>query len=195
MHEISVAILAGGQNSRFEGNLKALMPWRGAPLINHYISLFSNYTSQLMVVTNTPQLFELPTVPMIPDLIPGYGPLSGIHSALSHAKNPKVLVTACDMPFLSAEMTNQLLTAATPESKVTVPRHCDGHEPLFSVWPTEIKESLEVWLRAGKSPKILRFLEENDLIHEAPFDGLEPLFANINTVAEYRDLHDKNAPL
>jgi molybdenum cofactor guanylyltransferase len=191
MPEISVAILAGGQNTRFDGNLKALMHWRGEPLINHYISLFSKYTNNLMVITNTPERFNLPGIPLIPDTIPGCGPLSGIHTALSQAMHPNVLITACDMPFLSAAMTDRLLQAPLPEHEVIIPHHAEGREPLFSVWPTNIKATLEVWLKSGKSPKIFHFLEAYQLVKKASFDGHEMLFANINTVSEYHNLHDK----
>jgi molybdenum cofactor guanylyltransferase len=185
---LSVAILAGGQNRRFGGEMKALIPWEGKPLIVHLISTLSPLTNDLMVITNTPDRFDLPGVPLIPDKISGYGPLSGIHAALLTAKGPLTLIAACDMPLLSVEVPKKMMTVATEKGKVVVPQHRNGPEPMFSIWPTYLAKKIEAWLSKNRFPKILDFLKEEDLLLALPMFEEEKFFANINSQDEYQQL-------
>jgi len=183
--QLSVAILAGGENRRFGGEIKALIPWEGKTLVAHLISTLSPLTNDLMVITNTPDRFDLPGVPLIPDKIPGHGPLSGIHAALSAAKGSLALIAACDMPLMSLEVPLKMMANIQEEGKVMVPHHRNGPEPMFSIWPVNLAEKIGLWLSEKRFPKILDFLREEDLLMALHMPDEERYFANINSQDEY----------
>jgi molybdenum cofactor guanylyltransferase len=80
----SGAVLAGGASKRF-GEDKALFPYRGKPLLQWVLESLQG-AQERFVVANRP--YEGFGVPVYPDLLPGADSLSGLHSALSHARHP-----------------------------------------------------------------------------------------------------------
>lgn len=87
-------------------------------------------------------------LPVVRDLIPGAGALSGIHAALS-ASAP-VLCVAWDLPFLTAPLLSALIVGATrfdaflPESGG--PRRV---EPLCAVYGAACRTAIERSIAAG----------------------------------------------
>src|SRR5260370_1222712 len=68
----------------------------------------------------------------------GYGPLAGIATALGATRSPWNLILACDMPYLSAEWIDWLLSRAVrSRGKAVVPRTERGLEPLAAVYRRE----------------------------------------------------------
>src|SRR5512138_1558865 len=100
---LSVVIQAGGQSTRM-GENKALKPFLGRPLIQRVLARLSPVADELIVTTNQPADFSFLSLPLLPDLRPGRGPLGGLFTALAAAHYPYVGVVACDMPFCSAEL-------------------------------------------------------------------------------------------
>jgi len=98
----SAAILAGGKSRRMEGIDKQTVSIGDAPLGVRIISLLAVYFDEIIVVTTRPELYKKFDVHCIADLIPGKGPLSGIHAALTASASEWLYVTACDMPYFSA---------------------------------------------------------------------------------------------
>lgn len=179
---VSIAILAGGKNSRFGFKPKALMLWEGEPLISRYLRLLSPLTADLFIITNSPEEYSGVSARMHPDIIPGNGPLSGIHAALQIAQHNYVLITACDMPFLPIKVVNDLMDKYIENpGKVIIPVHSAGKEPLLSLWPVTVKPLLDKWLENKSSLKILDFIDHYNLFQEFEAFADETLFMNINT--------------
>lgn len=180
--DISVAILAGGVASRWGGIQKASIHFLGKPLISQYIELLAPLTGELLVIANSP-LVPLPeSVCVYPDIIPGKGPLSGFHAALSHACNPQVLLLACDMPLITKELLLLIMDKSRQHpGKAIVPRHHMGYEPLLTIWPKTLLATLNQWLIEGKSSKIIRFLEAKEAMEVVDVTPYHHLFSNINT--------------
>jgi molybdenum cofactor guanylyltransferase len=186
---ISVAILAGGANRRFGGELKALMQWEGVPIIEQYLRVLNPLTDDLLVISNTPEVLSFCNARVYPDLIPGHGPLSGIHAAISYALHQHIMIVACDMPFLPAHLIPLIFQEAiTNPGKVIIPRHAGGLEPMFSCWPKGAGVKLGFWLKESNNNKILRFVEDHALMKTANFAD-QPIenhmFMNINTQDDY----------
>jgi molybdenum cofactor guanylyltransferase len=181
----SVAILAGGMNSRFSGETKALIPWKGNTLIQHYLLHLQQMTDDLFIISNEPELFFPFTTRVFKDVIPSRGPLSGVHAALSYAEHHSVIVVACDMPFLPVCLIPWLTgLAASHHDMVIIPSYQNRVEPLFSLWPQSVALLLEQWLKVSGDFKIRSFTDTNNLAFypEVPQGMLHEFsFFNINS--------------
>jgi molybdopterin-guanine dinucleotide biosynthesis protein A len=141
------AVLAGGYSRRF-GQDKALFPYRGKPLLAWVLESLSG-AGERFVVANRP--YEGFGVPVYPDLLPGADSLSGLHSALVHARFPWVAVAATDLPFLTpaywAFLHEKALASPYP---VVVVHNPEGHlEPLMAFYHKECLPQVERQIREG----------------------------------------------
>src|SRR5690349_1942483 len=93
-------VLAGGKSSRMGCN-KALLPFRGRTLVEHIASEVSTVTHTVALIGDR-ALYIILGYPVIEDVFPGRGPLSGIHAALRASGAEWSLVVACDMPEMTA---------------------------------------------------------------------------------------------
>lgn len=154
-------------------------------MLSEFLNAFTNLTSDLFIIANHPLPKPYHTVPAYPDLIPGKGPLSGIHAALSAARNPLVLIVACDMPFITPDAAGWLMPYVLKNpGKVIIPLGIRGPEPMFGIWPVAVLTLLESWLQKDKPLKIMHFLEFHDLPSLIPFrvdPSAENFFFNINS--------------
>ncbi|NNG47653.1 MAG: NTP transferase domain-containing protein, partial [Deltaproteobacteria bacterium] len=77
IRNISAAIMAGGRSRRM-GKTKALLPYRGRPLITQVYETLQIRFEDIFLVTNNPGIFDFLPCAKIPDRIPGKGPISGV---------------------------------------------------------------------------------------------------------------------
>ncbi len=142
----SGAVLAGGASRRF-GEDKALYPYRGRPLLGWVLESLAG-AGERFIVANRPYAFG---VPVYPDLIPGGDALSGLHSALYHARLPWVAVAACDLPFLTRGYWDYLYEKAqTASALAVVALGPEGDpEPLAALYHRDLLPQVETQLRTG----------------------------------------------
>lgn len=126
-------ILAGGKSTRFQGN-KALVEVDSLRLIDRVVKVLQQVVDQLLIVTNSPEEYAGLGLPMTGDLIPGKGPLGGIHSGLVASPCEMNYVTACDMPFITPELVRYLIEVTRPKDDVVVPVVRGYPEPLSAVY-------------------------------------------------------------
>ena len=122
---LSAAILAGGQSSRM-GTNKALAQVAGKPIIERVIERVRPLVDELVIVTNTPEVYAWLGLPAFADLIPGKGPLGGLYTAVSSTRSQHTLAVSCDQPFLNAEVL-RYLTGLRAGFDVVVPLAPDGY--------------------------------------------------------------------
>jgi len=189
---ISAAILAGGKSRRM-GRNKALLPFRGRPLVARVHETLQPLFEDIFLVTNDPGLFDFVPCPKIPDRVPGKGPISGVDAALRHSRNTYVLVVGCDAPFLSPSLL-ELLAGKTEEADLVIPIGPDGPEPLCAVYGKGCLPHIEESLRKGDFS--LMALVGRSRTREIPAEevaGVDPgfrSFMNINTPGDFRMLSD-----
>ena len=98
MSEFGTAvILAGGKSCRM-GFDKQLLCVKQKTLFKVLLPNLRARFSDILVITNTPELYENEGVRTASDIYCDMGPLGGIHAALSYGLSDKVFVIACDMP-------------------------------------------------------------------------------------------------
>ncbi|OGH62355.1 MAG: hypothetical protein A3G34_12155 [Candidatus Lindowbacteria bacterium RIFCSPLOWO2_12_FULL_62_27] len=109
---ISAAILTGGLSRRM-GSDKALLPIRGRPMALFIAGILKRVTgTDPFLVAKCPKKYESLGLAVARDAMPYRCALAGVHAALRHAATRRVLITACDQPFLSPRLLRVMI--ATP---------------------------------------------------------------------------------
>ena len=152
--EFSGAVLAGGQSKRF-GRDKARFEWRGKPLLNWVMDSLAEAGERFVVANRNYSDFGYPVVA---DVIPGGDSLSGIHSALHHAKNDWVAVAACDLPNLTPAYWRFLLERADGQRAVVALGPTNWIEPLAALYHKEL-EPLAAMQLAAEDFYLKRFVD------------------------------------
>ncbi|MBM7854054.1 molybdopterin-guanine dinucleotide biosynthesis protein A [Desulfohalotomaculum tongense] len=182
----SAAILAGGKNSRM-GTNKAFLEVQSCRIIDHALHELRRVSEDILIITNNPAEYSHLNVRLAQDIYPGRGPLSGIHSALVNAKNHTLLVVACDMPFIEAELARYLINAAR-DYDVVIPVVEGYFEPLFAVYTKACLPPIEWCFRKEKLRVIdffsalkVKYVNEDEISRVA---DVERVFYNVNTPKE-----------
>ncbi len=185
---ITAVILAGGQSRRL-GRDKAVEPFYGEPLIRRVIRRASEAVSayQIVVVVADPE--RAAALPLddhhltAVDVFPDCGSLGGIYTGLDAATTQWSLVTACDMPFLSAPLLSHM--AGLRDGVDAVVPVIDGRpEPTHALYNRRCLPAIEAKLRAGQlkisgffDDVTVRYVPEDDIRN---FDPDLISFFNIN---------------
>ncbi|MBS4012887.1 MAG: molybdenum cofactor guanylyltransferase [Bacteroidetes bacterium] len=178
--DISVAILAGGKNSRMKGDNKALLKVDGISIIDRQIEVLSEIFGEIFIVGK--DFKHGRNLRVVEDIFPEKGPLSGIHTALSYSNTELVFVVSCDMPFLCGDFIKELVFEATEyQYDAIVPKHKSGIEPLHAIYRKSIVNIAEATLKQED----IRIRNMFDDIKIKYFDvnlhyNTEMIFFNIN---------------
>lgn len=184
---ITCVILAGGNSSRMGSN-KALLPYQGGRFIEAIHRRMTAIFREILLVTNTPELFDFLPCRKVQDLIPGMGALSGIHSGLHHSATPFIFAVACDMPYVNPVLIRHL-ASLSEGSDVVVPETGKGLEPLHAIYGKNALPPMEEALHSGKG-RIVSFFDKVRIRKVAReevsrFDPDFESFRNINTPEDY----------
>ena len=90
-------MLAGGQSSRM-GRDKAWLELAGKPLVQHAVTKLQRVCRDVAVLGSDEGLRAY--APVVEDLHPGCGPMSGMEAALVHSGHDWNLILPVDVPFL-----------------------------------------------------------------------------------------------
>jgi molybdopterin-guanine dinucleotide biosynthesis protein A len=180
----SAAILVGGRASRFDGRDKAALVVDGRTIRERQVAMLS-------AVPDIGEILFVGGNGSIADRVPGCGPMSGLHAALSEARGEHVFVVACDMPFVTAPFVSFLFDAIGSADAV-VPRGADGLHPLCAVYARKCLET--VTQRLAQQQWALRNLVEAIDARTVAVEELDRfgdhrrLLANVNTPSDYAAL-------
>jgi len=129
---LTAAILAGGKSSRM-GADKALLPFRGKPMISAVVDAARPVAAELFVVVDEGQPYHALGLKTVADVHKGRGPLGGLHAALSASRTEATLLLACDIPLVSTSLLRHL--AAFPSDASARVAEIDGRiHPLCAVY-------------------------------------------------------------
>ena len=184
---ISGVILAEGESRRM-GSDKSLLSIDGARFIDHVYTRMATLFDEVIIVTNSPQLYSDIPCHKVPDLYPGKGALAGIHAGLKQAQNERVFVVGCDMPFISTELVRKICTYAM-QGDLILPLSSSGHEPLHALYGKSCLTAMEHVLDKGQQRISLFFdqvrVKEVSGRELGRIDPEEKSFQNINTPEDY----------
>ena len=117
---LAAAILAGGRARRLGGANKAALAIGERRIIDRQLALLRQVADPVLIVAPDDQMYRDVVEParIVPDVLPGAGPLGGIYTALVSSPHDRMLIVACDLPFL-----NLALLAAAGQARHGGPRH------------------------------------------------------------------------
>ncbi len=205
---LSVAILAGGKNSRM-GKNKALLTYDGKTFLERLVSEFSCFDEILVSAKDDSVMRDLihhlevskqvqkdglqvrtdNFIKIVPDENQDRGPLEGLRQVLSEARNDFVFVCACDMPFATKKIPDWLQEFFSSDYQIFVPTLGGKPEPLCAVYKKSIIPAVEKRL-AENELKLSRLFESvpTKFIPVEKSALEEKYFLNVNTPEEYRAL-------
>jgi molybdopterin-guanine dinucleotide biosynthesis protein A len=142
-------VLAGGRSTRM-GQDKALLQVAGRSLLELALDKLRalDASATPRIAGSRPDLSSY--APVVPDLHPGCGPLSGIEAALAATAQPLNLFLPVDLPLLPARFLGWMLgRAETTGALVTVPRINGRPQPLCAVYHRDLLAGVTASLAAG----------------------------------------------
>ena len=114
------------------GRNKALLPFRGRPLLAHQLDVLRPLFDRVVVASKDPTPYAPFGVEVVPDVLSERCALTGIHAVLSASRTEHAFVVACDLPFLNGRLVEDLL-ARRDGNDVVVPESNHQIEPLHAV--------------------------------------------------------------
>ncbi|MBT2657703.1 molybdenum cofactor guanylyltransferase [Bacillus sp. ISL-18] len=188
-------ILAGGKSSRM-GTNKALLKINEKTNIERIVDKLKLLFDDIILVTNDSEQYEFLSVRMVPDHYPGQGPLAGVQAGLTASDYDLNLIVACDMPFLSNELAEALVTNALHYDAV-IPVIHGKQQPLFSVFKKQTAAVIEEQIQAGQL-RMKHLLDHLNVLYLTEKEletycqmGLDQVFFNMNHPEEYEEAKKK----
>ncbi len=180
---IDAYILAGGKSSRM-GQDKGLMLLDNQPIVIKTAQVLQSVFDKVVIVSNQSSYHTL-GYGVISDIIQEIGPMGGLYSALHHAQNENVFITACDMPFITDDSIYYLLSHWTEGSIIAT---INGRlQPLFGIYDKSIIPMIKHSMASNN-------FKMQDLISKIPHQTLElttmkgfeaQQLSNLNTMEDY----------
>ncbi|MEJ2108823.1 MAG: molybdenum cofactor guanylyltransferase [Acidobacteriota bacterium] len=158
--KLSVVILAGGQSRRMGFN-KALIEVKGQPLIRILSDRVRSLTSNILISSNDPDIYDFLDIPVVADRFVGHGPLAGLHAAMLYRNSSLYVLLACDLPNLPVSMIRRMIVLAEGYD-AAIPRTENGlAHPLCAVYRRTCLPHIEEALKRGEKKFIEIFFNSN----------------------------------
>jgi molybdopterin-guanine dinucleotide biosynthesis protein A len=178
-------ILAGGEARRLGGGDKGLLDLGGRPILAHVVDALRPQVAAMVLVANgDPARFGAFGLRVVPDVVPGRGPLEGLRAGMRAAREVlpgarRVLSVPADAPFLPPDLAARLAAAGAP---IAVARSGGRLHHVIALWSVDLADPLATALDAG-----LRRVEDFAAAHGAVAvdwpDAPDP-FLNVNTPSD-----------
>jgi molybdopterin-guanine dinucleotide biosynthesis protein A len=198
----SSLLLAGGLGTRLEGREKALLLLDGTTFIENTLRVLDRVCDEVIIsFRDEAQLRHFGGYvrgrKTVLDTIQHAGPLAGMLEGFREALGEYVLVVACDMPYIDADVIERLFELAESHNAVVPVSDSGRKEPLHAVYKrVPMLQAIEVSLLEGNrfamSPVLklenVMFPESRDL---AESNKGRITFININTPEDLAGLEGK----
>ena len=145
---VSAAVLAGGASQRMAQDKAWVALADGRPFVGRAIDVLTELADEVFIVANDPRFASL-GVPVFVDDHAGAGPLGGIATALRRASHERVLVAACDLPFMSPDVWRFLLQRADAAHDAVIPVVDGRWQVLHGVYARAALPTVLNALRSG----------------------------------------------
>jgi molybdopterin-guanine dinucleotide biosynthesis protein A len=127
--DVSALILAGGKATRLGGIDKRAIVVEGRTIFERQVDALRDAVAEILV--SSPR--DIAGFRTVRDAVENGGPLAGIAAGLLAARTPWVLVLAGDMPFVTRELVDRLLSRTRDDIDAVGIRIDNLPEPLACV--------------------------------------------------------------
>lgn len=195
--DITGVILAGGKSRRM-GVDKSFLKINDRFVIEIITDLMKSIFEKVIIISNEPKDYESLGQDIFTDIYKNKGPLAGIHSGLINAKNEKIFVISCDVPFMTKEIIDFIINYKS-EKFVKVAK-ADGYiQQLCGMYSKDCIELAEKILNG----EILSDLKKNSVLELIEYSETEIIdiekhrvlkgseFSNMNTLKDYEEVKIK----
>ncbi len=192
-HKISVIVLAGGKSSRM-GRDKALLEIDGKCLLERSCEVAANLTSEVYVMTAWPDRYRSTLSQKYQFLVEynsGSGPLIALSQGLTQITADWILLLACDLPLLDAQIIHSWacdLAAVSPSTLAVVPYQNSRWEPLCGFYRQQCLSSLQSFIeKGGRSFQL--WLNQIAVVPLSVGEREAVMLSNCNTLEEFEKLN------
>jgi molybdopterin-guanine dinucleotide biosynthesis protein A len=171
------------------GQDKAFLKVGGQPVIERVLGRVKSLSDDVFISANQPEKYEEFGLRVVTDIYPDKAALGGIYSVISAAHHDRVLVVACDMPFLNVSLLKHLINQA-PLADVVVPLiQPPQPETMLGVYSKSSLPAIESRLLRNKL-RIIGFFDDVSVayISREEILKIDPKlysFINMNTPEEW----------
>ena len=193
---MKAVVLAGGENSRYPTPKAFIKTGEETIIVRTLRVLKESGCDDIVISTNEPELYTEFGLTLIADSVKGKGPMGGIVSVFESTGADELLVVACDMPFIRAEVVQYIIANRARDAGggnsatafVMNGKPC----PLLAVYSSGILEEMRRRLVIGQL-SLIGILEDTGatLLEEKALRELDPKgasFANVNTPEDYKKI-------
>ncbi|MCY3737581.1 MAG: molybdenum cofactor guanylyltransferase [Gemmatimonadaceae bacterium] len=197
--DTAVAVLVGGRSRRMGGRAKAALPLGGRTVLERVLHEADGLGCPVGLVAGREaaadgdelaRLLERLGRPVVRDLHADAGPLGGLEAAFAATGAGRVLLLACDLPFLTLPFLSWLVSQDSGIQALVPSEEDDRCHPLCAVYPASCRGELRNRIEA-------RRLRVHDFVRAIGarllprpqwqrFDADGRLLANLNEPADYR---------
>jgi len=171
-------VLAGGKATRLGGCDKALLTLNTNSIIENILGRLDQ--PKAISANGDPDRYAHLGLPILPDTLPGRGPLAGVLSGLLWAETlgaDTLLTVPGDTPFIPPNLAERLAPAPAWAESPT------GLHPLAALWPIACAPALHTWLTTRDSGRVRAF-GQTIAMRPVWFADTPDPFLNINTQAD-----------
>lgn len=179
--QISLIILAGGKSLRM-GTNKAHLHWHAMRFIDVLVEKGKQMGFGEIILSGTRENIE--GCRNVSDILPGRGPLGGMHSALLASSFDNALLVPVDCPGISI-MTIEALVEMhiSQNNEITLLQHGNRLEPLIGMYATVFHQKILPVIESTGAP-VFRALDRGN-ISIYHMKEAEPGILNLNTKEAY----------
>lgn len=184
----SAAIIAGGQARRFAGLDKSRLVVEGRSIIVRQLDVLQQVASSIVAIGGPEDRFADLNVPVVADRIAALGAIGGIYTAVASTSAQRVLVVACDLPFLHVDLLRRLVELSTGRDGAWVATS-RGIEPLLACYDARSAPKIRHEIDAGrlKASALGMALDMAELGERQieQYGAIDRLLANVNTPDDF----------
>lgn len=193
-------ITAGGRSRRF-GSDKARILVQGQPLLLRVANTVAQVCQPVIVVADREGKYDDLGWPTIADVMPGMGPLAGLHAAMHHHRAHHgpgwLLLCACDHVVVQPHWLTHLWQQVMPRQQHQQTRddiqavvyRGEHWQTLLALYHTDLLDRIEAQLQSGE--RSLRLLLEQTAACQLPLPDDWPDIVQINTRDELKQYLDQ----
>lgn len=202
MMEAEGMILAGGKSSRMGGIHKGSLRWGNATFTEILTRELKKEVGTVWLSCGREIKEPATGCRPVQDIYIGCGPIGGLHAGLTVCGGDTLLVAACDMPFLKAELFSYLYGELSRQEKVmngrpikdgAVPAAYGKIHPLAAIYRKKAAGIFEEQIKAGNY-RLRDALKRLDILYVDVTEKKEfaRMLKNINTPGDYEQAVKKS---